>query len=113
MKRPKLLIVCAVVALAAPALAAASDPDDLYLQAFALIQKADTFAERNSVEEAVKTYESANAALASLHARYPAYNTRLVEYRVQGTAAAAANLRLPPDQRAECKPVASKQAPRA
>lgn len=113
MKSAKLLITLVITLSASSMFAADPEPEEIYLRAFTLIQKADVLAERESVADAIKTYEEADTALISILKLYPAFNPKLVAYREHGVTKVVENLKLPFEQREKFVPVASKQGGKA
>jgi tetratricopeptide (TPR) repeat protein len=68
--------------MAGPSLRAAG-PDDIYLQAYSLIQEADEYDNSGRIDQAKLRYQDAQKNLAKLQKSYPAYNTRAVEIRME------------------------------
>lgn len=60
---------------------AQQDADEKYLAIYGLIQQADAFSTGGQPQQALETYQQAQAGLASLHGGYPDWNPRIVIFR--------------------------------
>src|SRR5689334_9530238 len=81
----KVRAVLTVAALAARLLVPvvhAAGPDDLYLDAYRLIQEGDQFSSGGQPEVARQRYADAEANLKKIQASYPEYNKNAVEFRL-------------------------------
>lgn len=63
--------------------AQSSNPDDLYLEAYRLIQEADTLSETGQSELARQRYTDAQTNLKRLQTAHPTYSKNAVEFRVE------------------------------
>jgi tetratricopeptide (TPR) repeat protein len=61
----------------------AAGPDDLYLQAYSLIQEADEYDNSGRIDQARLRYQDAEKNLSKLQKSYPAYNTKAVGIRME------------------------------
>jgi tetratricopeptide (TPR) repeat protein len=62
--------------------AQSTGPDDLYLQAYSLIQEGDQYTQSGQRELARQRYEEAQANLKKIQHSYPSYSKNAVEYRL-------------------------------
>src|SRR5437868_8639379 len=61
----------------------AAGPDDLYLDAYRLIQEGDQFSSAGQPEVARQRYADAEANLKKIQTSYPEYNKNAVEFRLE------------------------------
>ena len=61
----------------------AAGPDDLYLDAYRLIQEADQYSGAGQTEQARQRYADAEANLKKIQTSYPEYNKNAVEFRLE------------------------------
>jgi tetratricopeptide (TPR) repeat protein len=80
--RAVLILAALSLRMLAPSLQAAG-PDDLYLDAYRLIQEADQFVAAGQAELARQRYADAEANLKKIQASYPEYNKNAVEFRLE------------------------------
>src|SRR5687768_9879066 len=60
-----------------------SSPDDLYLEAYRLIQEADGLTQTGQAEAARRRYNDAEANLKKIQTTNPTYNKNAVEFRLE------------------------------
>ena len=87
----------------------AATPDELYLDAFRLIQQADNLSSRGQKAVARERYQEARENLEKLQKSYPSYNKTAVQYRLNYVNQQAAALPKP----AEPAPAERTAAPAA
>ena len=83
MKFGSVLFALGVAASLLVSARAQGSPDDLYLEAYELIQDADQLARSGQSDRARERYNEATANLKKLQTTYPNYSKSAVEYRVE------------------------------
>ena len=79
---PRLLWLLLAAVLVAPITAQQTDPGDTYLSIYTLIQDADSLNAKGQSEAAQAKYQQAQTGLERLHKQFPAWNNRLLSFRL-------------------------------
>jgi len=79
--KKRVLALATLIALLGIVAVRADDPDDAYVDFYAVLQQADKLSTNGSPREAFMRYQQAEVALRTLQRNHPDYNRQLVEYR--------------------------------